>query len=209
MKITWIGHSCFRIEKDGCSVIIDPYQDGSVPGLRPVREKADLVLCSHEHRDHSFREGVIVKGSRKNPFVIEKLDTYHDDVRGEKRGRNTMFILGDGENRIAHLGDLGCMPEPEQLERLTGLDVVLIPVGGHYTIDGSQAADLVSRIAPGTVIPMHFRNDGDGFGFPEIGPVEEFTGKLDSVTTLASSEIETENNQAAKVVILQPKNKIS
>ena len=206
MKITWLGHSCFRIEKNGFAVITDPYEDGSVPGLKPVRENAGLALCSHEHGDHNYRDAVTLSKAVPNPFTIESIDTWHDDVHGAKRGKNQIFILDDGESRIAHLGDLGCEPEPGQLERLKGLDAVLIPVGGFYTIDGKQAAELVKKIAPRIVIPMHYRSDAGKFGFDQIGTADDFIRHMDNVKTLPASEIETDMEAAAQVVVLQPAN---
>ncbi|MCC8164199.1 MAG: MBL fold metallo-hydrolase [Lachnospiraceae bacterium] len=207
MKITWIGHSCFKIEKEDYAIVVDPYEDGSVPGLKPVRENADLVLCSHEHADHNFRGGVTLSGRTKMPFSIEKVSTWHDEVKGAKRGNNQIFIIDDGENRIAHLGDLGCELMPDQLQKLRNLDAVMIPVGGFYTIDARQAAELVRRLKPRIVIPMHYRSDRDQYGYDVIGTVDEFTELMDSVTTIPGSEIETASALRAQVVVLQPKNR--
>ncbi|MCD8221520.1 MAG: MBL fold metallo-hydrolase [Clostridiales bacterium] len=206
MKLTWIGHSCFKLEKDGYSIITDPYADGSVPGCKPVRETADLVLCSHEHGDHNYRDGVTLTGRSGGPFTVEIIDTYHDDVKGAKRGSNKIAIISDGENRVAHLGDLGCELEPEQVERLKGLDVVMIPIGGFFTIDAKQAAEIVRLLNPRIVIPMHYRSEAGGFGFDVIGTVGEFTKEMGSAVTIAGSEIETTKEQAAQVVVLQPGN---
>ncbi len=208
MKITWIGHSCFKIEKEDYAIVVDPYEDGSVPGLKPVRENADLVLCSHEHADHNFRGGVTLSGRTKMPFSIEKISTWHDEVKGAKRGNNQIFIIDDGENRIAHLGDLGCELMPDQLQKLWNLDAVMIPVGGFYTIDARQAAGLVRRLKPRIVIPMHYRSDRDQYGYDVIGTVDEFTELMDSVTTIPGSEIETASALRAQVVVLQPKNRV-
>ena len=179
MKLTWLGHSCFKVEKGDFIVILDPYADGSVPGLASIRERANLVLCSHEHNDHNYRDGVGLWEAEENPFTVEQMNTYHDDVKGERRGENQITILGDGKTRLAHMGDLGCEPEPEQLEQLKGVDVLLLPVGGHYTIDAAQAADLVKKIEPRIVVPMHYRDDEEGFGFDVLGKVEEFLEKMD------------------------------
>ena len=190
MKLTWLGHSCFKVEKGDFIVILDPYADGSVPGLASIRERANLVLCSHEHNDHNYRDGVGLWEAEENPFTVEQMNTYHDDVKGERRGENQITILGDGKTRLAHMGDLGCEPEPEQLEQLKGVDVLLLPVGGHYTIDAAQAADLVKKIEPRIVVPMHYRDDEEGFGFDVLGKVEEFLENMDSIKKVAGSELE-------------------
>ena len=118
MKITWIGHSCFKIEEGGYSIVIDPYDDNYVPGLRPVRESANEVLCSHEHGDHNARKRVKPVVGAASPFTVTKIETYHDPQRGALRGPNTIHILSAGGKRIAHFGDLGCALTPEQLDAL-------------------------------------------------------------------------------------------
>lgn len=207
MKITWIGHSCFRIEQDGYAIVLDPYEDGSVQGCKPVREKADMVLCSHEHSDHNAR-GVVTltgRGEKDSPFTVTRLDTFHDEVKGAKRGSNTIHIITDGQTKIAHLGDLGCEPDPGQIEQLQGLDVILIPVGGFFTIDAKQAADLVQKLAPKVVVPMHYRSEKNGFGFDVLGTVEEFTKRMAEVMVLSSSELDTDVLPDAKVIVLKPR----
>lgn len=206
MKLTWLGHSCFRLEKDGYRIVIDPYRDGSVPGLLPVREKAQMVLCTHEHADHCGREHVLIEQKAGNPFRVTEFSTYHDDAQGALRGKNRIFLLEDGESRIAHLGDLGCRPEPEQLERLKHLDVLLIPVGGYYTIDAEQAAELVRELSPKTVIPMHFRDDRMGTGYDVISTVEPFAERMEHVTFPEESTLDTAQSPEAGTVILKPEN---
>lgn len=178
---------------------------GSVPGLSPVRETANVVLCSHEHGDHNNRNAIELQEVVTTPFTIECINTYHDEECGAKRGMNQIFIIDDGVNRIAHLGDLGCVLEEEQLEKLRGLDVMLIPVGGYYTIDAHQASELVRNTIPRIVVPMHYRDEE--MGYTEIGTVAEFTENMDSVMTLSLSEIETTQKLRAQVVVLQPVNR--
>jgi L-ascorbate metabolism protein UlaG (beta-lactamase superfamily) len=206
MKITWFGHSCFKIEKNNFAVVTDPYEAGSVPGLAPVCESADLVLCSHEHGDHNARSSVKLTGAEANPFTITRIETYHDDVKGAKRGCNTIHILDDGEQKLAHLGDLGCELERNQLELLKNLDVVMIPVGGYYTIDAQQAADLVAILKPRIVIPMHYRSVEDGYGYDVISQVSDFTKTQERVMTISESTIDTNHDFPAQVIVMQPVN---
>ena len=209
MKVTWIGHSCFKIESNGYSIVIDPYEDGSVPGLHPVREQADMVLCSHEHGDHNARHCVEINSSgAENPFKITKIETYHDDKKGFLRGSNTIHIIEDGNSRIAHLGDLGCMLTEEQMIDLSGLDAVLIPVGGYYTIDASQAVKLLDRIKPRMILPMHYQSSekaGLTFGYEVLDSLVGFLEYFDSVATLEESVVDTEET-SANVVVLRPQN---
>ncbi|MBO4288583.1 MAG: MBL fold metallo-hydrolase [Lachnospiraceae bacterium] len=173
IKLTWLGHSCFKIEEDGFVVILDPMKDGSVPGVRPVREKADLVLCSHGHGDHNAAELIDVSEAKaESPFRIWPMSSYHDDAKGTKRGLNTIHMLDDGTLRVAHMGDIGCIPEEIVIRALKGVDLLLMPVGGHYTLSPADAAKLTEMIAPKVVIPMHYRTDH--FGFDVIAEPEEF-----------------------------------
>ncbi len=207
MKITWIGHSCFKIEEDGYAIIIDPYEKGYLPGLLPVNECADEVLCTHEHGDHNGRGEVKLKeGNKRNsksPFTVEILDTFHDEVEGAKRGKNKIFLISDGKQKIAHFGDLGCEPTPEQKAKLTALDWIFVPVGGYFTIDGKQAADLMKELKPKHIIPMHYRNDQAGIGFEAISEVTAFTEQMDSVMQIDASEVDTEEKYAAQTLVLR------
>ena len=206
MKITWIGHSCFKIEEGGYRIILDPYEDNSVPGLGPVRETAEAVLCSHEHGDHNARERVALVPGVESPFTVTRIETYHDPLKGVLRGRNTIHILATADKRIAHFGDLGCSLTSEQLAQLKDLDIAIIPVGGHYTIDAAQAAALVRKINPVHVIPMHYRGEGDAFGFGVIGTVKQFTDQMDSVTFIGGSTLDLDTLPAEQVLVLNPQN---
>lgn len=204
MKITWLGHSCFIVESQGYKVVLDPYQDGSVPGLAPLREEADQVLCSHSHSDHCGTECVSLRQDALTPFAMETINTWHDDKNGAKRGPNTIHILSDGQCRVAHLGDLGCDLTPEQKGKLRSLTALLIPVGGFFTINAVQAKKLVDELAPTVVIPMHYR--GKGFGYPVIGKVDKFTKLCDDVVTYPGSELELTPQISRQTAVLKPKN---
>ena len=171
MRIIWNGHSCFTLETADGTVVIDPYLDGSVPGLAPLRLKADGVYCSHGHRDHGGVEVVALTGTAPT-IQVEVLNTWHDDQQGAKRGPNTIHIFQTEGLRVAHLGDLGCTLEPEQMEALKGLDGLMVPVGGFYTIDARQAKALVDQLQPHVTIPMHYRSDT--FGYDVITPLEDY-----------------------------------
>jgi L-ascorbate metabolism protein UlaG (beta-lactamase superfamily) len=170
MKIEYLGHSCFRLDD---SLVIDPYKDGSVPGLSPLRISAAKVICSHEHADHSGRECVAIDGSRECGFEIAEVPSFHDDVHGTLRGSNTIFVVksANGE-KLVHLGDLGHFPSEEQLAAILDADYLLIPVGGYYTIDATTAVKICEAARPRVIIPMHYRTADSGY--PEIATVEEF-----------------------------------
>lgn len=207
MQITWLGHSCFKIESEKAVIIVDPYQDGSVPGLGPVREHAELVLCSHGHGDHCGTECVTVSGAPVSDVKITKIETFHDHHNGTRRGTNTIHIIEADGYRIAHLGDLGCSLQEQQKEQLKNLDLLLIPVGGFYTIDAEEAANLVKELNPKTTIPMHYQGRDNAFGYDVLDTVSEFTKHMDSVAAVAKSAICMENRPETQVVLLTPENK--
>lgn len=166
MDITWYGQSCFRLRDRSVAVITDPYAEAG--GLKLPRLTGDIVTISHDHADHNYAAGV--KG---DPFVIESpgeyevkglfvtgLGMFHDDKRGAERGRNTIYVYDFTDAKICHLGDLGHAPTQTQVEEMGDIEVLLIPVGGKYTLDARQAVEVVSLIEPRIVIPMHYALPG-------------------------------------------------
>jgi len=172
MQITWYGHACFKIQtkphRGAEEVIIftDPF-DKSI-GLRPPQGNADVITVSHGHYDHSN-----VSALKGDPFVIdspgeyslkniyfEGVDSLHDQQQGAERGRNTIFVIESEEIRICHLGDLGHLLNESQLEKITPVDVLMLPVGGIYTLDAVLAKKVVSQIEPAIILPMHYKVKG-------------------------------------------------
>ena len=191
MLIKWLGHACFKITENGYSVIIDPYKPKMVPGLSEFEATADKLLCSHDHPDHHYTEGVIInKDKKENPFCIETISSYHDDKKGKKRGLNIMHILKSDSHKIAHLGDQGVIPTRHQLKYLEGLDVMMIPVGGHYTIEPEEAKTICDHVHPKLIFPMHFRTQH--MGFEVLKHIKSFTELFPPrlIKTLNTNEIE-------------------
>ena len=170
MKIEYLGHACFLI--DDC-LVIDPYKDGSVPGLAPLRVTAGKVICTHGHADHSGVECVEIDDSRGCDLEIKEVPSFHDDQQGALRGPNTIFVItsGSGE-KLVHLGDLGHFPNEWQLDAIRDADYLLIPVGGYYTIDAEMAVRICEAANPKRIIPMHYRTATSGY--PELTTVDEF-----------------------------------
>lgn len=200
MRITWRGHSCFEVESEGYVIVLDPYEDGYVPGLKPLRLNASQVLCSHGHGDHNAVQVVTVTPQEHSPFTVTAVASCHDDQGGAQRGPNTIHILDNGSLRIAHLGDLGCVLNEEQEKALTGLDAVMIPVGGFYTIDARQAKEIVDRIRPRVVIPMHYRSEA--FGFDVLGTLDDFTGQCEVVVEYPGDTLELTEETEPHVAVL-------
>lgn len=200
MKITWYGHSCFTVEHTGYTILFDPYYPDAVPGLQLPAMSAQKVLCSHQHKDHGAAGLVTLQPGPQNPFKISTIDVYHDHHDGAHRGKNTIHILEADGIRIAHLGDLGHLLTQEQAKPLQWLDAVMIPVGGHFTIDPTEARQVLDVIHPRVVIPMHYR--GDGFGYPVIGPVEDFLKKCNDVHEYMNNSIEITSGTEAQTAVL-------
>ena len=171
MKLTWHGHACCTVETTQGTLVIDPYEDNYVPGLAPIRLSADQVVCTHQHRDHNAVQIVTLSGNAPT-YQLTDLETFHDQVQGAKRGKTLMFLLEADGMRLAHLGDIGCALTPEQAEQLKNLDVLLLPVGGFFTIGPKEAQELIQLLNPRIVVPMHYRSDT--FGYEVLATVEDF-----------------------------------
>jgi L-ascorbate metabolism protein UlaG (beta-lactamase superfamily) len=181
MEITWIGHSCFRIREKGVTVITDPYSESIGLELPPL--KADIVTVSHYHPGHGNWEKV--KGEPKvldspgeyeiKGVFITGIRTYHDSRQGKERGKNVAFLFDFENISICHLGDIGHIPDKDQLEALDHVDILLVPVGGVSTIGPAQAAEIVRLLEPAIVIPMHYSVKGLAF---KLNPVEKFFKEL-------------------------------
>ncbi len=204
MKITWLGHSCFKIESKDYSIVTDPYSNEYVPGFGDLNEKANFVFSSHGHADHAAVDLIEIIHSFDSPFDIKYINTFHDEVYGAKRGINRIAIFDDGKYKAAHCGDLGCVLEPEQEEMLTELDVLMVPVGGFYTIGPKEATELIHRINPRYVIPMHFKSIEYGFGFDVISDIHEFADLNEDVYFSDSSVFDLEGDNH-RITVLMPK----
>ncbi len=182
MQISWLGHSAFKLQgkgvNDTVTIITDPFHPEKV-GLKLPRLEADILTISHAHDDHNNVEAV--KG---NPFVITSAGEYesksifiegvlssHDDKQGAERGANIIYRFEIEDISITHLGDLGCELTNKQLESLEGTDILLVPIGGVYTIDAHKAVTVINQIEPRIVIPMHYKVPGLKY---DLGTLETF-----------------------------------
>jgi L-ascorbate metabolism protein UlaG (beta-lactamase superfamily) len=200
VTITYNGHSCFTVSAAGYSIVFDPYSPGSVPGLKPLELTAAAVLCSHGHGDHGYAAAVKTSG-RALPFALEKIACPHDDAGGAKRGMNTIHILTMGALRLAHMGDIGCALPEADMARLRGVDVLLLPVGGYYTIDAMQANALADEIGARVAIPMHYRTASSGF--PVIARLEDFLALRGDVQHFGDTLIVDEDTPRCTAVLKQ------
>ncbi len=185
MIITWQGHSCFKLQDkigpEEVTVVTDPF--GKEVGLKVPNFEADIVTISHDHHDHNN-----VGAIRGNPFVIscageydkkevliEGIDSYHDSQQGKERGNNIIYRIEIDDISVVHLGDLGDVLDSAQLEKLAGTDILLIPIGGKYTIDAKKAVEVISQIEPRIVIPMHYKTEGVKI---DLDPLDKFIKEI-------------------------------
>lgn len=163
MTISWLGYSCFKIQDKNATVLIDPYAPEI--GYKLGKQNVDLALFSHRHFSHNHRD--VLGGS---PLIFDKpgeyeskgvfvygVPSFHDKKQGQEKGNNIIFRIELEGVSIVHLGDLGHELGPEQKEKLSGLDVLLIPVGGGDSLDYKSAAAIVNELEPRIVIPMHYQ----------------------------------------------------
>ena len=166
MLMEWIGHSCFYLTtKDGKTIIIDPY-DNTI-GLKVATKPADIVLITHDHFDHRNQE--YIDALPKESTVIEKEGSYevdgvkitgipvfHDEEQGKQRGIVITYVIETDGMRLLHMGDVGAMPEPAYFDKIGKIDILMIPVGGFYTVDAKGALNIMDIIHANITIPMHY-----------------------------------------------------
>lgn len=169
MIIKYHGHSCFSVISEGYTIVLDPYC--GINGLNDVNLKANEVITSHDHKDHAYVEGVSITKTI-SPFKVNKILTYHDDAKGAKRGSNYITVLEAENKKIVHLGDLGHLLDETIINKIKGCDVLMIPVGGFFTIDASQAIKIIEDVNPKNVIPMHYRDGNKGYDV--LGTIDDF-----------------------------------
>ena len=209
MKIEWIGHACFRLTaQDGTVAITDPY-DESV-GIDMIPLEADLITMSHEHHDHNetsmiVGNPVIARGAQAasaGSVTAEAALSWHDDAEGTLRGANAIRIFTVDGLKIVHMGDQGCMPDEDALEKIAGADVMMIPVGGTYTVDAEGAKAIIKRAKPACVIPMHVKTKRCPYPIAAMDEVLKRWGAADAMPC-AGIEI-TKDNVPHGVLLLQP-----
>jgi len=212
MKIKWLGHASFMITSDsGMKIITDPYVTGGALQYGDIKESADIVTVSHEHFDHNNADAIggnpeIVKATKEVKGIkFNGIPTHHDETGGSQRGNNMIFCFEVDGVKVCHLGDLGHPLTDKQVTDLGSVDVVMIPVGGNYTIDAKVATDVSGKLAPKVIIPMHFRNERCD-SFPVAG-VEDFLQGKSGVSRSDSSEAEFKAGElpaAMQIVVLKP-----
>ena len=163
MDITWLGHSCFRIKGSQAIIITDPFPPEL--GYTLGKQTANIITMSHQHPSHSYVKGIggeprIIKGPGEyeiSGILIIGIATFHDNQRGQVRGKNTVYVMEIDGVSVCHLGDLGHVLSTEQVEEIGRVDVLFLPVGGGSTINPAIAAEVILQLEPNAVIPMHYK----------------------------------------------------
>jgi L-ascorbate metabolism protein UlaG (beta-lactamase superfamily) len=214
MKIKWLAHAAFLITADsGTRIITDPYESNERYRHGDIKETADIVTVSHGHGDHSNVAAVKgnpqvlnkaeVKGIKDKSIKIKAFMTAHDDAGGSKRGPNIIFCFDvDGVN-VCHCGDLGHVLTEAQVKAIGKVDVLIVPVGGFFTIDAAAATKVCEQLKPKIILPMHYKTEK--IGLP-IGGVDDFLKDKSNVTRADGSEIEVKAGKlpaSARIVVLK------
>ena len=203
MTLTWLGHSCFVLESYGFRVLLDPFRD--IPGLPDICMEADAVYCSHGHFDHAYTDEVTLTSGKVNPFTVQEIDSFHDDKGGALRGRNMIRAFTSEGLTVVHLGDLGQPLTGEQVEKIGRCDVLLLPVGGTYTIDMRQAKAVAEAVNPHVIVPMHFREGRTGLEI--LTTREEFLNQypVDRIRRYPVNVLDIHENMTKQVAVLELK----
>jgi L-ascorbate metabolism protein UlaG (beta-lactamase superfamily) len=216
MEIVYLGHSSFRIKTKTASIITDPYSSEML-GFKFPKVEADIVTVSHEHQDHNNLSGV-----GGEPFTISfpgeyevkgvsifGYSSFHDAKAGEERGKNIIYVIEAEDLKIAHLGDLRVLPEASVLEEIAGVDILMIPVGGEVTLGPEQASELIGKIEPSLVLPMHYKAEGiDEAQFRKLVELKEFLVQMGAEQAEKLDKLSISKDklpQETKVIVLERK----
>ena len=179
--IIYLGHASFLIKSNEFDIVLDPYQDESVPGLKfPKGLVVDKVFCSHTHFDHNATNLVGIK-KESNDVPVVNATVPHDKEGGLKRGMNTIRMFDIDGYKVVHLGDTGCVPPKEDLQKFAKCDVLLAPINGFFTIDPKELKAICGIINPRIVVPMHYYMEEKNSGYPDDDMFNKFLKEFQDV----------------------------
>lgn len=222
MNIFWHGQSCFQIstsqgKNNHVNIVIDPFDESL--GLKVPKLEADILLITHNHPDHSNIKAVSAPTSGYSPFIIDGpgeyeiknvfiqgIHSWHDEKEGKERGENTIYTIEAEDLKLCHLGDFGQKElEEEQLEKIGEVDILMIPIGGVYTISAKTAVKVMAQIEPKIVIPMHYQIPKLRIKLESLDKFLKTIGinsiKPESKLSIKKKDISPEE---AKIVVLKP-----
>jgi L-ascorbate metabolism protein UlaG (beta-lactamase superfamily) len=181
VDITWLGLSCFRIRGSQAVIVTDPFPPGL--GYTLGKQTADIVTVSHQHPSHSYDQGIsgehrLLTGPGEyeiSGVLILGIAAYHDAVKGQSRGKNIVYLMEIDGVAVCHLGDIGHVLSDEQVEEMGNVDILMLPVGGVSTINAAMAAEIIRKLEPKVVLPMHYKTPKTD---RELEPVENFLKEM-------------------------------
>jgi len=210
LDVTWLGHGCFRLRGRGAAAVTDPYPP--TIGLKLSRLDADLVTVSHEHENHSYTQAVRDAYEIHGPGEYEVagisvigVPTFHDEEKGARKGRNTVYLLEIDDVRVCHLGDLGHRLDDAEAEAISSPDVLLVPVGGRNAMNAAQAAEVVRQLEPRYVVPMHYAIPGLK---RELDSIDRFLKEMGVTASEPQPKLSVQASSGeyeTKVIVLEPK----
>ena len=194
MKIINYGHACFKVISDNTSVLFDPYQDNSVPGLKlKNNQEVDYVFCSHAHADHNAIEKTRLTGLNKD-LRVKTIELPHDTNGGSQRGMSKARIIYFSDYSICHLGDIGDPLIASRYEELKDIDIVLCPINGYFTISALEAIELQKKMNWKLLIPMHYEIKEKRIGYPDGGQIDIFKANMKNYQEIDSDEIDVDQS---------------
>ena len=208
MEIIWLGHACFLLKtSQGTRLITDPYESGGygqAVGYDPINLEADIVTVSHQHSDHNniqdFKDSLIVSAEGAvsvKDIEIKGILSYHDKEKGASRGENIIFTIQADGLKVVHFGDLG--EKDIDLTPFNDIDIAIVPVGGTFTIDATEASQLIRRVQPKITIPMHYKTPKLGF---DIDRVDKFLKANPDYEERDCLEVNRDNIRSFKKVVV-------
>ncbi len=212
MDIKYLGHSSFFIRSKDAKIVTDPF-DPKMVGLKYPKVETDIVTISHTHEDHSNLSGVSENALvidmpgefEKNSARITGFPSYHDSKKGAERGENTLYKIDADGVSVLHCGDLGLVPDETFVEQVGEVDILMVPVGGFFTIDSDEAVQVVKKIEPSVVIPMHYAVEGMNPDIKaKLTPVTDFLKKMgaEGIESVSKLTIKKEDLQGGMKVVL-------
>ena len=201
-KIVYLGHASFLLKGKDYSLVIDPYQNDSVPNLKfPEVEPVDAVVCSHNHYDHNAYQLVNIKN---NPAQVGAVSATvpHDECGGAKRGLNKIHMFDIEGYKVVHLGDTGCILDERTLEPFKNCDILLAPINGFYTIGPKELKAIADIINPRILIPMHYYTKENNSGYPDGNMIDEFKKLFPNYQYLDKEELNLDEYKDYKGVLI-------
>lgn len=207
MRIKWLGHASFVIETGGLKIVTDPFDEKL--GYPIYNDPVQIATVSHDHWDHNAVHALkgspqVIKGTGEflvQGITIKGVASFHDKSQGNQRGDNTIFKISSEKLDLVHLGDLGHRLEDRQIAAIGNVDILLIPVGGTFTIDAQEALDVAAALNPKVIIPMHYNTPHLSF---DLAPVEAFTSHFDQVVKRPFLEVDAQSlREMSPVLVLE------